>query len=204
MSEKTCAILLKGDFDGKICGDFIICADAGTSLANKLNITPDIIIGDMDSRSDNSFENVENLKYSPEKDFTDGELCILYAKEHGFEKVNIYGAEGGSLDHIFCNVDLLKRAFELGMKAVCYLHNGTVELISGLFKRKNIKGKRISLVPYGYEAHIKYTDGLKYKISDSTVLRLGNMGLGLSNVAIEDEITIMVEKGAVLYFELKK
>ena len=60
--------------------DFIICADGGYNHAKNMNIKPDILIGDMDSVTD-FMHDVEVLKYPTDKDFTDGELCIKYAKE---------------------------------------------------------------------------------------------------------------------------
>ncbi|MCI8520925.1 MAG: thiamine diphosphokinase, partial [Clostridia bacterium] len=66
--------------------DLIICADGGYNHAKKMGITPDVLIGDLDSAI--GYENIKNrVEYPTRKDFTDGELAVMYAEEHGCDSV---------------------------------------------------------------------------------------------------------------------
>ncbi len=81
-----CIIIGNGSYDNFFDikpDDFVICADGGYNYAVKFNITPDCIIGDMDSvKTDISGK--ETMVYPREKDYTDGELAVRLAIEKGF------------------------------------------------------------------------------------------------------------------------
>ena len=48
-----------------------------------------------------------NLKFKPEKDETDMEHALNWAIEQKPEKIRIFGATGGRIDHMFANIQLL-------------------------------------------------------------------------------------------------
>jgi len=50
---------------------YVICADGGYSIAKRLGIVPDVIIGDFDTYTKKLPEDCEVIKYPAEKDDTD-------------------------------------------------------------------------------------------------------------------------------------
>ncbi|MBS2968940.1 thiamine diphosphokinase [Metabacillus sp. KIGAM252] len=74
-------------------------------------------IGDFDSISEREREDLQTrhneLKiYPSEKDKTDTELALDWAISRNPERIRIYGATGGRLDHFFANIYLLMKEFE--------------------------------------------------------------------------------------------
>ena len=79
--------------------DIILCADSGADSALKQGIMPDVLLGDMDSISDKAFkalqdEGIKIIKFPAEKDKTDGEISLDYAKEIGADTVDMVCVEG--------------------------------------------------------------------------------------------------------------
>ncbi|MEI5906130.1 thiamine diphosphokinase [Bacillus spongiae] len=88
--------------------------DRGVYTLMKQSISPKVAFGDFDSVSKEEFEeikhNVEQVyRYHPEKDETDMELAYTWAIEQSPNKIRIFGATGGRMDHFIANIQLLIR-----------------------------------------------------------------------------------------------
>ena len=88
--------------------DYIICADSGYDRAKAFGITPDIVIGDMDSTKEAEIP-FEKIVYPVRKDFTDSEIAVNYAIEKGFEEVLMFGMIGTRMDHTLASISLLSK-----------------------------------------------------------------------------------------------
>ena len=88
----------------------ILCADSGLRHARALGISPDWVLGDFDSSSEQP-EGESVLRYPPEKDDTDTMLAVKQALSLGAEEIQIYGGLGGRFDHSIANVQTLLSAF---------------------------------------------------------------------------------------------
>ena len=91
--------------------DLIVCVDGGANSALKLNISPDYIIGDMDSIKPLTAERFKNVKhiFKPDQDFTDLEKTLIYLQEFKPEIIHIFGAIGNRIDHSLSNPLYLKK-----------------------------------------------------------------------------------------------
>ena len=83
----------------------VIGVDSGVKHLNKFAITPDLIIGDLDSIDKNLLtesakKNIEIIKYPKNKDQTDFEIALDYAQKLEFESIDIIGGENGEIDHL--------------------------------------------------------------------------------------------------------
>ena len=83
----------------------VIGVDSGVEHLNKFAITPDLIIGDLDSIDKNLLtesakKNIEIIKYPKNKDQTDFEIALDYAQKLEFESIDIIGGENGEIDHL--------------------------------------------------------------------------------------------------------
>lgn len=88
MTNRICYIVGSGIFDGRNFAprpiDYIIAADAGYRYLQRMNIIPDIVMGDFDSLG--SPPNHPNIvKHPVEKDDTDLMLAVKYAIAHGLK-----------------------------------------------------------------------------------------------------------------------
>jgi thiamine pyrophosphokinase len=92
--------------------DLLIAVDGGLSHLEALNLTPALLLGDLDSVTPAQVERaqaagVEIRRYPPVKDETDLELALLTARERGFDEIVVVAALGGRLDQTLGNLSLL-------------------------------------------------------------------------------------------------
>ncbi|MGD1816509.1 MAG: thiamine diphosphokinase [Pleomorphochaeta sp.] len=81
--------------------DLIIAADGGLEVVEILGLDCDIAIGDFDSL--NKIELLNNInyqRYDKDKDFSDTELAIAYAKDQGCDEYILLGGGEGRMDHL--------------------------------------------------------------------------------------------------------
>lgn len=188
--------------------DFSIAADSGIHTALALGITPDLFIGDFDSfdksrLSEAETEMVKNLPsvtYPVKKDLTDSAIAIETALEKGADRLYIFGALGGRLDHTLSNVFLLKyiksrgasAIIDNGRDAVRYLENDTVE-IKGRYKY-------LSLFAYLGDAYGVSAEGVEYTLDDAVIKQL-DPSYAVSNRITDEKCRISVKNGGLLVVE---
>lgn len=158
-----------------ISGDIFIAADSGIETAVKLNITPDILIGDFDSLDLDKFdkhkisENIKIIKYPAEKNDTDSMLAVKYALELGYKNIAVIGGIDGRTDHTLANLFLLKYIknkggsgyITNGYNKITYLENAKVKIYK--------EYKYISVIPVSPEIRGVTLKGFKYPLDNAKV-----------------------------------
>jgi thiamine pyrophosphokinase len=181
---------------------FVIAADGGARIAAHYDRLPAVVVGDIDSLSQQeqtalAEQGVSFRRYPPEKDETDLELALYYALEQGADWIRIVGGLGGRLDQSLANVYLL---------ALPALHDCDVRLVAGEQEIRAISpgthtisghvDDTLSLIPLGGAVHGIQTQHLKYPL-DRETLEFGP-ARGVSNVMTADEAIISLEEGNLL------
>ncbi len=129
--------------------DLLIAADGGANHCAKLDITPDILLGDLDSINPAILATYENEevaihRFPRRKDATDLELALDLATEKGTRAIWLIGALGGRWDMSLANIMLAASAkykdrdiFLLGLDcSIRILHPGKVHTINGTTDQK--------------------------------------------------------------------
>jgi thiamine pyrophosphokinase len=183
--------------------DVVIAADGGSILANRLGITPSLIIGDLDSTSTvllNKYSElgVEIRKYDHNTKWeTDTELALLAALEYAPQRIFVLGAIGGRLDHSLANVLLLTHPAFADRDV--HILDGNNELFLAKPNQWNsIKGgatDMVSLLPIGVAAEAVTTRGLHWPLARETLV--AGKARGVSN-RISDAATAAVRYNAGL------
>mgnify|MGYP003536127094 FL=1 len=147
--------------------DFIICADGGTRHALDLDLTPNLVIGDMDSIQNDQWQKLQALGvpvelFPRDKNETDLELAINRAIELEPREIVIVAALGGRLDQTIGNIALLTD-LQLATFNV-RLDDGGEEIF---FCRDQVQvhgrsGDIVSLIPWGNPVRGVQTQGLKW------------------------------------------
>ena len=192
---KKGALILSQPFVRYLPSSFVIAADAGYRRAVELGISPDLVVGDMDSLGCTP-KGIDVVKVRAEKDFSDGELGVRQAALRDIRYLDIYGAVGGRPDHFLYNLHLLKIAADLGIRAV--IRGDTFDIHfteSNLFLDTSV-GDTLSIVPFEGKTHILKATGLKYPATDVTLTKKDT--LGLSNECTATSVFIGVEGGSAL------
>lgn len=168
--------------------DFIICADGGSIHAKDMGIEPDIIIGDFDSCSAADFA-AEKIQYPARKDFTDGELCVKYASERGFDEILMLAVTGDRMDHTITDIFLLTQC-----KNGCIIDdNNEIYLLRDTLELEHRMGKTLSIIPIGGDLCGITTKNLEYPLNDETLF-FGE-SRGNSNVIAGDKCAVSVKSG---------
>jgi len=187
--------------------DLVIAADGGSRHCLELGITPEILIGDLDSVDEETMntwqkDGISVIQYPQDKDQTDLELALIYAQEKNVDEILIYGAIGGRLDMTLGNLILLAHpdlktptALICGAEEVRLLKPGDSLIISGQ------TGDTVSLIPMQPGISNVTTTGLKYKLE--------NEGLefsytrGISNSLIEKQAQIKLNSGLMAVVQIR-
>lgn len=181
---------------------FVIAADGGARVAQRLNIPVDLLIGDMDSLMGDevsAFEKqgVEICRFPKEKDETDLELALLAAAERGYDWIRLLGVVGGRLDQLLANMYLLALPQVQGLDVRIVDGWQEVRLIhSGTHTLQGSAGDTVSLIPFGGAARGITTENLYYPLKNET-LEFGP-ARGISNVMEGNTATIRFESGVLL------
>ena len=183
-------ILLNGEpYRGQINTENarVYCCDGAFEWA-KGKVKIDENLGDYDSLSYLPTPAPQEI-YPSEKNFTDGEIAVQRAIAAGAGEIEIYGGGGAREDHFLGNLHLLYHAFEHGVKAEMITNFARIFVASGWVEINGCKGKTLSIVPFGGNAHIMESGGLKYPL-EKLDLRYGSTR-GISNIALEDKAYIL-------------
>lgn len=167
----------------------LICADGGANVAKRLGLTPNYIIGDLDSISLDTLEyyksiNVPIIKQIKEKDYTDFENCLMFI-EYGFipsqcnrdfssvlhfeKNVLVFGATGKRIDMTLSNLKVIES-------------NPSIKLITE-------EGEQVFVISDNTELRYKNRTISIIPISDSTI-SLKGFKYTLDNVKIKKETSL--------------
>ena len=201
---KKCIILANGKpprksvitFFQKNGFDTLVCADGGADSALRLGLTPDCIIGDLDSISKEAIKKFKKtskiLQYKRQND-TDVEKCLKFVIKNKFDEALLIGVTGNRLDHTICNLGIVLKFFSK-IKLSLLAENSYLKPYTGDVRLKTQKGEIISL--YGFDNKTKLTsNGLKYPLKNIS-LPFGEKE-STSNVATSNSIQLKIRNGII-------
>ena len=181
--------------------DFILGADGGAAHALALGLTPDLVIGDLDSLDVATLAVLraagsEIRAFPRDKDDTDLELALRAARAMQPQAVILLGALGGRLDQMLGNVLLLARPefAELNITLVAGAEQAWVVRDERLIHGQ--PGDTLSVLALTPEVTGLTYRGLRWPLQRAT-LRLGE-SRGISNELVASEAHISLESGLAL------
>jgi thiamine pyrophosphokinase len=181
--------------------DRIIAADGGTRNALSVGITPQVVIGDLDSlaevdRTELERRGVPLIVYPVHKDYTDLELAIRYGVEQGATEIVIFSALGGRWDQSLANLMLLSLPELAHVTTRIIDRTVSIEVIRDRAEISGRVGDGLSLIALKGDAHGVAIEGCEYPLGDAT-LPFGAT-LGISNVLTQSIAKITVKQGEIL------
>jgi thiamine pyrophosphokinase len=175
--------------------DTIVAADGGANAALRSGITPDVIIGDLDSllpKTRKAFSRSHVIRIR-RQDNTDLEKALDFISAYSPGEVAIAGATGGRIDFTLGNLSV----FWNYTRALSMTFVGDGWRAFPVGRRRTVEARRgstVSLVPFGKCSGITLR-GLRYTLSDA-VMRPGE--IGVSNVVIRSPFNVTVRRGRML------
>src|SRR4030095_16606532 len=205
----NCLIICNGELSKRLLDKFldaslshsIVACDGASDFLYKCKITPDYIIGDLDSIHPKTLSYFKSKKVSIKKihdqNLTDFEKAMRFAISKKLKNIFVTGFSGKRLDHTIANLSILKKYCK---KVHIKIYDDTFEsfIINGSTEFNYKIGATISLLALTKATGIK-TQGLKWSLNRET-LELGARQ-GVSNIANTNYVKIEVSKGDLLIFK---
>ena len=177
-------------------GWYVIACDGGLDHCRTNNITPDRILGDFDSVTDETLEfykDYEKKVYPVKKDMTDLELGIRLAIELGAEEIVITGALSSTrFDHSLCNISLLLICLKNGIKASVINKNNKIFLLKDSCIMKN-EDRYVSFLSVTPKTEGLTLEGFEYPLENFTLTQ--GTSLCISNRITEETAVVSVKSG---------
>ncbi len=173
----------------------LIAADGGANHAWDLNLSPDVIIGDLDSYTVTGREKAEVI-HDPGQETNDLEKALSHAVKKNVQQVVVFGATGKRLDHTLKNLSVMLQ-FNTQFSSIMFKDRySTMFLVTPPFKKEFPVGTSVSLFPLSGTVENITTKGLKYSLNNGT-LKNGVQD-GSSNQTEEKTVEIDFKKGDLL------
>lgn len=187
--------------------DRIYCADGGTHHALALNLTPHVIVGDLDSitmdtAAELAASGTSLHRYPIHKDQTDLELTFDWALKENPAEIMLVGALGGRLDQMLANILLLTRPAYNGVDLTLTDGPQWAKLIRNNQRCTIIgqPGDTLSLVPLSARVSEVNFTGVDWPLLDAT-LELGSTW-SISNQLTDSEATVSIGEGLLLMIHI--
>ena len=130
-------------------GDFVVACDAGYRNAERLDLRPDLIVGDFDSAPQPKTEH-ETIVLPHVKDDTDTQYAAHWLLEHGYDEITLLGALGGArLEHTLANL----------ATGLYLAKNGVNVLLANERAAVSCAGPRAYFAAQGLEVSLPFPDG---------------------------------------------
>lgn len=174
--------------------DFVVAADGGYDNALAMGLAVDALVGDMDSlrAPPPQGPGVAVVRWPRDKDWTDTELAIAWARGRGAGRIFLLGGGGGRLDHALAIYALFQRDDPPDR---WYTGRDELVLIRGRARAALARGSQLSFFPAGAGECRAATAGLRWPL-DGLSWRWGDCGV--SNEMAGDELEVDVRAGAFL------
>lgn len=187
--------------------DRVIAADSGLESAWRLNIRPDIAVGDFDSVKPDILSRYQGdpavsfESHSPVKDYSDTELALELGVLEGWKEIVILGGTGTRMDHTLGNIHLLCGPLNAGISCCIVDGYNKISLLKEgrRFLKKECFGDFISFLPLTTQVRGITLKGFRYPLVNRDI-RIGS-SLCISNELVEEEGSLRFREGILICIE---
>ena len=179
--------------------EHVAAVDRGAAHALALELTPSVLIGDMDSIEPShrvALASVPAILHPADKDKTDTHLAVEWALAHGAREVVIGGGLGQRFDHSLANAQLLLAIEARGAQGVVtdgrqavYLLRGTLELVAPA-------GYSLSILPLERACRGLTLRGLRWELTEHDLIP--GETLTVSNEFLDRPAHLVLREGTAL------
>ena len=199
--KKPLVIVANGDFPShpipikqlEKASSIIACDGAANTLIKK-GYQPNIIIGDLDSISEENKQKYQKIIIEA-KDQSENDLrkAINYCIKNKIEDISIIGATGKREDHTIGNIFSIINYSNIKILT----DTGIFKSVASNEKIKSFKGQKVSI--FAMDHTIKITsNSLKYNFNNQNIT---NMFYGTLNESIDDNLNFKISHGKLLIFQ---
>ena len=184
----------------------IIAADSGIELAHRHGVKTDVLVGDLDSATQESIELAEKngaeiIRLNPYKDFTDFEIALIEASKLKPKQLIIIGGGGLRTDHLLANISVLCGEQTKDYFVDIYFVDEFLQVCRAN-QARTINSKvntTVSLLPVNGDVEGVSTSGLEWKLNNAKLS--ASKALGISNILTKTNASVEVNKGTLLIIQ---
>jgi thiamine pyrophosphokinase len=178
----------------------VVAADGGANNATALGLTPDVIIGDLDSVRPATLRTFRNSRVIRvrRQDNTDLEKALDYLLAEGVRRVFVLGSTGKRLDMTLANLTVLWRYLN-AMEIIIVGAGWYAVPVIGQFKTAAKAGTMVSLLPFTPCKGVTLR-GLQYPLTNAS-WKAGDVAV--SNVVKRKMFSVNIRKGRALLIVLE-
>lgn len=185
----------------------IIGCDSAADFLAKFNIIPDLIVGDMDSVTDEGLEFIKTNDifvetYPVEKDWTDTEIALNKASDGD---IVLVCPVSGRIDHVISNIGMVLKMKSLGRNVFisdgvtcCYPLFGEDKITADVTRYNG--NAAVSLVPCDFSNPVKgvTTRGLYYALENAELNSGSSYSFSNHPNPESTDITVSIKEGLLL------
>ena len=188
-------------FDDVLGATIVIAADSGLAHLLGAGRDVDLVVGDLDSVSDDDLGEALAAgaaveRHPVDKEATDLALAIRAARHRGARAVTVLDGGGGRHDHLLANALLLGAAEFADLELDGWVGDARIAVVRTERILAGSPGSWCSLLPLGGPAHGVTTTGLRYPLQGET-LEPGTTR-GVSNEFVQSTATVELTAGTLL------
>jgi len=174
----------------------IVCCDGSAAGAVLAGFTPDAIVGDMDSLSEELANKFADRIYS-DKDQETNDLtkAVYWCIENGYDDLVIVGATGKREDHTIGNISLLAEYVRI-VSIIMVSDTGIIIPLQNNAEISSFKGQQVSIFSIEPETEIT-TTGLRYPLNRTKVK---NWWVATLNEATDKQFSVNFTGGPVILY----
>lgn len=177
--------------------DVVIAADGGGNTCLSLGLTPDVIVGDMDSFEGNEPDGVRIIRDSGQET-NDLEKALEFAILEGVTSAHVLGATGMRLDHALKNLSVMSR-FSTRLASLRFFDDsGWIKVLPRDWFIELSPGTTVSLFPLSGRVDGIVTHGLQWALNDEFLEN--GVRDGTSNRVVSSPVQIRHRSGILLIF----
>ena len=181
-------------------GDLVIAADGGYQSLTALGLRSGIVVGDMDSVTQD-IVGVPLLRFPIRKDDTDLSLALKLGRLAGYRRFRLYGAGGGPReDHFFAAIQLMAGWSKRGREIRLFAPRFTLYALSNASLILPTRpGGIISVFSFTPKSLGVTLRGLDYEENNLTLRH--DIPMGVSNAAAGSRALISVRQGTLIIWQ---
>ena len=208
-TDRRCVVLCAGPVEDAASlrpllrpDDYILAADAGVRLAQRLGVQPAAVIADFDSADPDLAAAMPAagavVRLPVHKDVTDTAAAVDHGRRQGYRDFLLLGGTGGRLDHEYANLLLLVQLAQQGCRAMLADERNRIQAVCrSPVAPEPVPGWSLSLFAFGGAVEGLSIAGAEYTLENYRLLPADP--LCVSNTALEG-CTIRFTSGTLLLY----
>lgn len=176
----------------------LVCCDGAIDRLESLAITPNALVGDLDSVKEHLKRKYESiLYYDPDQNTNDLTKAVKWCLNHRIKNIVIVGATGKREDHTLGNIGLLCNYARMGVDVTMLTDTGMLQPLLASTRIESYAGQQVSIFSPNNQTVI-YTKNLKYPIVNQT---LPELWMGTLNESLGDWFELTFSPGPVIIYK---